>query len=151
MEPTPSQKKEHILGNAGGFPERLVAEHCRRLDADYFNEFSVTEIEGHLARLATLSRSQPFAFQFSALQDRAFGLTVVGEDVPGFFAVLPGVLASHDLDIRVGKVFSYAAEVPEGRKDWAEERVPALGKIIDYLVLEKPEGAGFWTFNNFRR
>ena len=81
MEPTPSQKKEHILGNAGGFPERLVAEHCRRLDADYFNEFSVTEIEGHLARLATLSRSQPFAFQFSALQDRAFGLTVVGEGV----------------------------------------------------------------------
>jgi len=140
---TPAQKKAIVLANAAGpeggrFPETLVAEHCRRLDADYFNEFSVDEIEGHLERIAGLTRAAPYSFRFSPLSDRTFGLTVVGEDVPGFFAALSGVLASHDLDIKVGRVFSYAPELPEGGQGWPEDHSPAAGKLIDYLVLERP-------------
>lgn len=146
MDMTPAQKKAIVLANAAGseggrFPEGLVAEHCRRLDADYFNEFSVDEIEGHLARIAGMTRAEPYSFQFSPLPERTFGLTVVGEDVPGFFAALSGVLASHDLDIKVGKVFSYAPELPEDGKGWPEEHIPAAGKLIDYLVLERPAEA----------
>src|SRR4051812_15031479 len=128
MEPTPAQKKAIVLAQAAGpdgarWPEGLVSEHCRRLDSDYFNEFSVAEIEGHLDRIAGLTRAQPCAFHFSPLSDRTFGFTVVGEDLPGFFALLSGVIASHDLDIKVGKVFTYAREVPEAGRAWPEERL----------------------------
>jgi glutamate-ammonia-ligase adenylyltransferase len=146
MEPTPSQKKELVLGKAvgpgsSGFPAGLVAEHCRRLDADYFSEFTVAEIEGHLGLIAGLTPKAPYAFQFSPIADRTFGLTVVGEDLPGFFAALSGVLVSHDLDIRVGKVFSYAAEASGESQAWPEREAPAPGKIIDYLVLHRPPSA----------
>jgi glutamate-ammonia-ligase adenylyltransferase len=146
MEPTPSQKKEILLEKAGpsGSPGRLdslVAEHCRRLDADYFSEFSVAEVESHLSLIAGLTPSAPYAFQFSHIADRTFGLTVVGEDVAGFFAALSGVLVSHDLDIRVGKVFSYAAEASGEVQPWPEKESLSQGKIIDYLVLERPRSA----------
>src|SRR3954469_10463960 len=80
MDMTPAQKKALVLANAassggGRFPERLAVEHCRRLDADYFNEFSVAEIEGHLGRIAALTPAEPYSFEFSPLADRTFGLT----------------------------------------------------------------------------
>jgi glutamate-ammonia-ligase adenylyltransferase len=146
MEPTPSLKKELLLGKTVGpggsrFPGGLVAEHCRRLDTDYFSEFSVAEIESHLSMIAGLTPEAPYAFQFSHIADRTFGLTVVGQDVPGFFAALSGVLVSHDLDIRLGKVFSYAPEASGEAHAWPEKELPSPGKIIDYLVLERPPSA----------
>ncbi len=143
MEPsTPDRKKELVLANPAGFPRERVEEHLRRLDSDYFNEFSLAEIESHLSRIVGLGKTDGFAIDFTPVHDRSFGLTVVGEDLPGFFAALSGVLASHDLDIRAGKVFSYAPEAaPDAGKDPFRETVPpAPGKIIDYLVLESPEG-----------
>ncbi|MDB5106151.1 MAG: glutamate-ammonia ligase adenylyltransferase [Fibrobacteres bacterium] len=134
MEPlTPSEKKTRILENAAGFPPGLVADHARRLDADYFNEFSIAEIEGHLRRIAALTRSRPFSFEFDRLDENAWGLTVIGEDLPGFFAALSGVLASYDFDIRLGKVFSYGSGLEIGTV--SRDDLPARGKIIDYLVL----------------
>lgn len=146
MDLTPAQKKSLILEDAEGpegrrLPAPLLAEHCRRLDSDYFNEFTVDEIRGHLSRLASLSREIPYAFDFSPIQDRIFGFTVVGVDEPGFFAALTGVLASHDLDIRSAKVFSYAAEEAPEAGGWPGDSVPAPGKVIDYLVLELPQGS----------
>ena|GEM_PF-247275 len=129
MEPsTPSEKKNRILQNASAFPSGLVEDHVRRLDADYFNEFDVAEIESHLRRIAALSKEKPFSFDFVRLDDTSWGMTVIGEDLPGFFAALTGVLASYDFDIRLGKVFTYGSAVEESRR----------GKIIDYLVLGHP-------------
>lgn len=146
MEPTPSLKKELLLGKTEGgessrFPENLVAEHCSRLDADYFSEFTVPEIRSHLSLIAGLTPKTPYAFQFTHISDRTFGLTVVGDDLPGFFAALSGVLVSHDLDIRVGKVFTYAAEGTGEAKAWPEKDPVKPGKIIDYLVLSRPPSA----------
>ena len=147
MEMTPAPKRRRSSSRMR--PDLKAAASLRHwcpniavaLDTDYFNEFSVEEIEGHLERIAGLTRAAPYSFRFSPLSDRTFGLTVVGEDVPGFFAALSGVLASHDLDIKVGRVFSYAPELPEGGQGWPEEQIPAAGKLIDYLVLERPPEA----------
>jgi glutamate-ammonia-ligase adenylyltransferase len=129
MEPsTPSEKKKRILDAASAFPPGLVENHVRRLDGDYFNEFSVPEIEGHLRRIAGLTRAKPFSFEFQRLEGNDWAFSVIGEDLPGFFAALSGLLASYDFDIRLGKVFSYVTDVETDPR----------GKIIDYLVLGHP-------------
>lgn len=129
MEPsTPSEKKKRILDAASAFLPGLVENHVRRLDADYFNEFTIPEIEGHLRRIVGLTPAKPFSFEFQRLEGNDWAFSVIGEDLPGFFAALSGLLASYDFDIRLGKVFSYATD-PE--KD-------PRGKIIDYLVLGHP-------------
>ncbi|MEO6097082.1 MAG: hypothetical protein ABIW76_15945 [Fibrobacteria bacterium] len=129
MEPsTPSEKKKRILDHSEEFPLGLAADHVRRLDADYFNEFTIAEIESHLRRIASLTRAKPFSFEFSKLDDSAWGMTIIGEDLPGFFAALTGLLASYDFDIRLGKVFTYGTD----------PGAPLRGKIIDYLVLGHP-------------
>src|SRR5690606_6217236 len=109
---TPSEKKALLLRNASGQPIHVVSEHARRLDSDYFNEFTLPEIESHVARIAGLSPGGPFSFEFSPIDEHACGFTVIGEDLPGFFATLSGLLASYDFDIRLGKVFTYAADAP---------------------------------------
>lgn len=128
---TPSEKKALIIQNAAGFPPGVVADHVRRLDSDYFNEFSPAEIESHLARIAALTKNEPFSFGFTTLDPQSWGFTVIGEDLPGFFAALSGLLASYDFDIRLGKVFSYGSDLGEK----GGEAAPGRGKIIDYLVL----------------
>jgi [glutamine synthetase] adenylyltransferase / [glutamine synthetase]-adenylyl-L-tyrosine phosphorylase len=129
MEPsTPSEKKKRILDAASAFLPGIVENHVRRLDADYFNEFSVPEIESHLRRIVALTPAKPFSFEFQRLEGNDWAFSVIGEDLPGFFAALSGLLASYDFDIRLGKVFSYATDA---------EKDPR-GKIIDYLVLGHP-------------
>ncbi|MDQ3000837.1 MAG: hypothetical protein M3Y08_06210 [Fibrobacterota bacterium] len=138
---TPSDKKALILQNASGFPPKVVEDHLSRLDSDYFNEFTPAEIENHLARIASLTPSAPFWFEFTPLSERSWGFTVIGEDLPGFFATLSGLLASYDFDIRLGKVFSYGSESPEEKshgQGHSDKAAPSKGKIIDYLVLEHP-------------
>lgn len=61
-------------------------------------------------------------------------LTLIGDDLPGFFAALSGVLASYDFDIKAGKVFTYQPLLP-GEKFRKESR----NLIIDSLALEHPE------------
>ncbi len=124
MSLNPSEKKALVLKAAEGLPQALVLNHIRRLDSDYFNEFSPEEIMEHLDKMVNLQDSNAFVFELETLEENTFGLTVIGEDVPGFFAALSGVIASFDFDIRRGKVFSYSAEIG------------AKGKIIDFLVLE---------------
>jgi glutamate-ammonia-ligase adenylyltransferase len=124
-----------------------VETHVRRLDSDYFNEFTPAEIESHLRRISELNREKPFSFEFVALDAVSWGFTVIGEDLPGFFAALSGLLASYDFDIRQGKVFSYGTgEDSEGRSTpkpaaFGDETASRQGKIIDYLVLSHPQPA----------
>ncbi len=141
---TPSEKKALILRNASGFPPEVVFDHVHRLDSDYFNEFSPSEIEGHLRRIAALDKQNPFSFEFLRLDAQSWGFTVIGEDLPGFFAALSGLLASYDFDIPLGKVFTYgsgdgAAALPaDAARSGLKASPPSRRKIIDYLVLGHP-------------
>ncbi|HLP40575.1 MAG TPA: hypothetical protein VK465_03630, partial [Fibrobacteria bacterium] len=132
--PTPAEKKAAVLALTGNYPQGLVAEHARRLDADYFNEFTVEEIRAHLDRIAALDPRDPFAADLEPMGPRGCVLTVLGGDLPGFFAALSGMLASHDFDIKSGKVFTYRP--PETGEP---VRAGARDLIIDSLVLEHPE------------
>src|SRR4051812_22805952 len=131
---TPSEKKVLVVEQAAGLPAALVSEHVARLDSDYFNEFSVAEMLSHLKRLAALTKAEPFHFDLAELDERTYGLTVLGDDLPGFFSALSGMVASYDFDIRLGKVFTYVAD--------ESGRFPGPPKIIDYLVLEQGAAGG---------
>lgn len=147
MPLTPSEKKTLILQGASDISPEVVAVHIRSLDSDYFNEFTPEEILGHLRILSVLVKYGGFSFDLVPMGDRSCGLTVIGEDLPGFFAALSGLLASYDFDIRLGKVFSYAAENigTENRKaSVIGSSGIGSGKIIDYLVLDHPS-PGFLT------
>jgi [glutamine synthetase] adenylyltransferase / [glutamine synthetase]-adenylyl-L-tyrosine phosphorylase len=127
---TPSEKKAAVLKLASALPSELVSEHFKRLDADYFNEFTPEEIIRHLVKLADTDFSKGFNFDLLRLDEFSYSLTAIGQDLPGFFTALTGLVASYDFDIRLGKVFSYTA--------FSDGRI-YRGKIIDYLVLQHPQ------------
>ncbi len=146
---TPTEKKNWVLAHPSGLPDRLVQEHARRLDADYFNEFSTDEIQGHLEQIAALQGKGDFHLEIKPIGESGCALTFIGEDLPGFFAVLSGLLASFDMDIRLGKVFSYREENPskssgsENRFSGEDASIGTSGKIIDFLVLDLGPGQVF--------
>ncbi len=133
---SPSEKKSELLLYARDFPAGLLEKHIEALDSDYFNQFSVAEILEHANQIAALVPGSPLAFRISSLDPVTCAFTVVGQDFPGFFAALSGLLASHDFDITLGKVFTYANPQSNGK---AGETL-----IIDFLILEHPQ-TGFLT------
>jgi glutamate-ammonia-ligase adenylyltransferase len=136
---TPAEKRAALLALASSYTPGLVEDHVRRLDADYFTEFPLEEMRLHLDRIASLTPQDPFAVDLSPLGPAACVLTVIGDDLPGFFAALSGVLASYDFDIKSGKVFTYHPLAP-GEKP----RKGGRNLILDALVLEHPV-PGFLT------
>jgi [glutamine synthetase] adenylyltransferase / [glutamine synthetase]-adenylyl-L-tyrosine phosphorylase len=134
MPLTPSEKKNGLLQATSFLPPELVQAHVKRLDSDYFNEFTSDEILHHLGRISDFKNRPGFVFEFAIIDEFSYGLTVIGDDLQGFFAVLTGLLASYDFDIRLGKVFTYAREQPPKATGSFEESI--RGRIIDYLILE---------------
>ena len=134
MSLTPSEKKALVLQMAGELPSQVVAAHMRGLDSDYFNEFEPEDILQHLKKIAALGNQSRFDLDLVEIAEGSFGLTIIGEDIPGFFAALTGLVASYDFDIRLGKVFTYAADPKNTRT--ALQGQTAGRKIIDYLVLD---------------
>lgn len=134
MPLTPFEKKTQVLQLGADLPSRLVADHLKYLDSDYFNEFTPQEIILHLEKIRTLKIPGSFALDFVPLDDLNCGLTIIGEDLPGFFAALTGLIASYDFDIRIGKVFTYSkgSDFSETAEKSGREQV----RILDYLVLQ---------------
>ncbi|MEO6094257.1 MAG: hypothetical protein ABIW76_00800 [Fibrobacteria bacterium] len=62
---SPPEKRTALLNLDDRYPPRLVEEHVLSMDLDYFHEFSPTEIEGHLRRIATLAGEERFDFDFA--------------------------------------------------------------------------------------
>lgn len=135
----PADKKEEALRWAADFPPGLVEEHVHRLDNDYFIQFSLEEIRFHLRRIAALGKDEMLSLELEPVGDGAMLLTLIADDLPGFFSSLSGILTSLDFDIRSGKVFTYDP-LPPG----ATPRPGSRNLILDALVLGHPD-AGILT------
>lgn len=127
MNLTPSEKKIEVLRlGANQFKTETLAR-LEQLDSDYFNQFSSVEILGHFKVLNDWKSPESIFFSWEKLDASGFAITLIAQDVSGFFSVLSGLLVSHDFDIRLGKIFTIAAD---------EKNPKAF--LIDYLIIEKP-------------
>ncbi len=129
---SPADKKSRLL-ELPGIAADAVERHVRRMDADYWNDFSAEEIARHIETLEGLESGSPRNVRVERLDEGLSGLTLIGGDFQGFFAAVSGFLASEGYDIRTGRVFSFG-------KDGAPKALPR-GGILDFLVLRHDDPA----------
>jgi len=160
----PSQKIEALKKELSDFKENLLDNHIRRLDIDYFNEFSSGEIRKHLLSIQKLSAKVLCDVRLKQKKGGGYLLTVVGFDVAGFFSIVTGLLTLHGFDIRSGKSFTYGRFTSEksqesrGRTGLRKQRNAKIGlyylerrKLIDTFEIVSifPEGSSPEFEKNF--
>ena len=137
MQLSKAQQQE-IKSALTGLPELFVTDHVERLDAEYFNRFSLEEIRAHIHAITTLSpdRLSTVFFTKSTTED-LYHLTVVGFDFHGLFSLIAGLLTLYGFDIRAGVSFTYAPALPAADAAGSKETryYREKKKIIDTFSL----------------
>ncbi len=120
----------------------LIREHLRRLDEEYFERFSLSEIAKHLERLGRLSRKNPVEVILKRHDGQAFDCTVLAFDYDAEFSLIAGILFGNGVNIQSGDVFTYAKARQQARPrsrrfPWTRgqrENLLSRRRIIDHIV-----------------
>jgi glutamate-ammonia-ligase adenylyltransferase len=136
-----------------GLDRAVVAEHFARLDEEYFIVHTAGEIARHLALVAQTSPEEPAAVEIRPADDaRSSEIVIVGYDYFGEFAILCGLLSASSLDIRSGRIYTYAPAQERSRERRPSERrgprfrkaATASGtRIVDIFMVAPQEGSVF--------
>ena len=121
--------------------QEIVTDFLRRMDPDYLSTFDPSQIAQHVGLAARLDPDHPSHLAITERKDGSFDLIVVAYDYFSEFAILCGLLSAFGLDIREGRIYTFA-EAPEfpRRRDPTPvrgriKRRPGLGrkKIVDFF------------------
>ncbi len=144
---------EQFRRRLAGLPDEFLEPHLRRLDADYFDEFTPEEIRAHVESIRLLSTDLLCTVDLvpAAGDPGRFFITVAGLDFPGLFALLSGLLTLYGFNIRSGSIFTYARWRRDADAPPPPYRIQRK-KIIDRLEVlhRKPETLAPGTGEIFR-
>src|SRR5262245_38937582 len=120
------------------------------MDEDYFATFSPEEISTHIRMSCSLDPERPAQCRITRRDEDEFDVIIVGLDYLSEFSIFCGLLSAFGLDIRAGKIYSFA-----GRTSGAARRSPTRGssklktsqslprKIVDVFNIRLKPGAAF--------
>ena len=104
--------------------EGILREHLDRLDASYYETFSIEQVADHLNVLGSLSTQHPCDAVVTRLSDGHVACTVIAYNDPSVFSLITGVLAGSQFSVLSGDVFTYARvhAKPVARRDLERRR-----------------------------
>ena len=104
-----ARDREQLRNELAGVDEYFIDRHLARLGDDYFDEFSLPEVAGHIRGLSRLHERRPLAVAVAETGGEAgtLGCTIVGYDYPGAFSLITGVLAAAGFAIDRGTAHTY--------------------------------------------
>ena len=120
--------------------KEIVQDFFARMDEDYFEAFSPEEIATHIRMSCALGPEHPVECRITNLGENDFEIVIVGLDYLSEFSIFCGLLSAFGLNIRAGKIYSFARQVPgEARRRPARRssRLDATralpSKIVDFF------------------
>jgi glutamate-ammonia-ligase adenylyltransferase len=102
--------------------EQLLRAHLERLDDDYFQRFSLSEVREHLRALSHVSAVNPCAVLFNPTGGQTVECTVLAFDYPFEFSLITGLLAGSGFSVESGSVHTYARVEPEQQARFQQRR-----------------------------
>ena len=108
MKPAPEELKKFCPNVS----DRFIQSHLNRLEESYFDYFDSYDIGQHLTLLSDLSRTNPVEIYFPLIRRNQVACTLLAFNYPSVFSLITGVLASIEIDIRSGVVFTYQPAPP---------------------------------------
>ncbi|NKB81828.1 MAG: hypothetical protein GKS05_08080 [Nitrospirales bacterium] len=91
----------------------MIQDFVRRMDPEYFDQFSLPQITEHLHLIQQVSPQHPVATHLHNVSPLAYRLTLVGYDYFSEFATVCGVLSAFGLDVHEATIFTYLDQPTE--------------------------------------
>jgi hypothetical protein len=109
---------ESLKQHCAGVDASLIERHQRRMPANYFERFSVTEVARHIRALAEVSPTQPLALEVRTLGPQVYELLVACLDYPGTVACITTALAADQFNLEDVQIASSTGPVdPDAEED----------------------------------
>ncbi len=122
-----------------GLGEDFLRDFAARLPARYFARFSASRQAAHASALSRLSADNPVELILDDGEANQVECTVLAYDHPAVFAIVTGILASAELNIVAGDIFTYApatAAAPRQPRRRLTDRRATTGhrrRIVDHF------------------
>ena len=127
------EQKTDLTILADKLSSRLIEDHRARMDRAYFQRYSENEIAGHLLALSELGPSCGCRLLRRKCGKSLWELTLVAFDHQGLFSIIAGTLASLDLSIEKGEVWTYS-EAPAVKQARQGEEAEKLRYRYDFRL-----------------
>jgi len=128
--------------------EEIIQDFFARMDDDYFATFSPEEISTHIRMSCALDPEHPAQCRITPRGEDEFDIIIVGLDYLSEFSIFCGLLSAFGLDIRAGKIYSFARQTPGAARRRPTRRSSRVKtsqslprKIVDVFSIR---GAGFY-------
>jgi [glutamine synthetase] adenylyltransferase / [glutamine synthetase]-adenylyl-L-tyrosine phosphorylase len=145
-----AESKQAIESLCPEVSEEIIQDFFARMDEDYFATFSPEEISTHIRMSCALDPEHPAQCRITQRDEDEFDIIIVGLDYLSEFSIFCGLMSAFGLDIRAGKIYSFA-----GRTSGAARRSPTRHssklkasqllprKIVDVFNIRLKPGASF--------
>ncbi len=132
-------------------PDEVTRDFLSRMDPEYFGQMPLAEVAGHLRLIAQLDLDHPHQVSIRDRPDGLIEVVLVAYDYFSEFATVCGLLSAFGLDIREGRIYTYAAVTPgpPQLKPLPVRRRPAgraglsRKKIVDLFLVKPLPGLPF--------
>ena len=104
------ESKQTIESLCPEISKEIVQDFFARMDEDYFATFSPEEISTHIGMSCGLGPENPVQCRITPRGEDEFDIIIVGYDYLSEFSIFCGLLSAFGLDIRAGKIYSFASQ-----------------------------------------
>lgn len=131
-------------------PETIEDFFCR-MDQDYFSLYTPFEISTHIRLSCTLDPEHPVKLMIIPREKGRFDIIIIAFDYFSEFSIICGLLASFDLDIQAGNIYTLTGKIPEqGELSPQHDRdlgnagpISSFAKIVDIFNVRLWRGETF--------
>ena len=99
---------QELLPHCPDVQETVVQDFLTRMDKDYFDRFSLSDIATHICLVNQLEPDNPCHITFGSKTDRTFDLIIIAYDYFSEFSIICGLLSAFRLDIREGHLYTFS-------------------------------------------
>jgi len=111
---TPEDRFQSLKPLCAGVDDDVLRDFVTRMDPDYFDLFTPDEIAHHIRLAAQLDLDHPCQVAVTDRADGVLDVAVVAYDYFSEFATLCGLLSAYGLDIREGRIYTFAEGPVQG-------------------------------------
>lgn len=147
------QLLERLLPACEGIGADVLHDFVSRMDPDYFERFTITEMARHLALVDRLDLDHPCQMLVTDRPDNRFEIVIVSYDYFSEFATICGLLSAVGLNIEEGRIYTFGDATPVSSAGAATlfgvrrrpKTRPGLSrkKIVDLFRVRPVEGTAF--------
>ena len=145
-----AESKQAIKSLCPEVTEEIIQDFFARMDEDYFATFSPEEISTHIRMSCALDPEHPAQCRITQRDEDEFDIIIVGLDYLSEFSIFCGLLSAFGLDIRAGKIYSFAGQTsgaaprrPMRRSSKLKASQLLPRKIVDVFNIRLKPGASF--------